>query len=102
MALSGFVSREDRATRLVMTKQGFVTAVRRAPQDYDVFMEGVRLGRAVKFKHWYPEVAGDKRLMWQYGDGSRFPQSTRQAAIEWVVKHHVRTVACAEPHGALA
>lgn len=89
MALNGFVSKEDRATRLVMTLQGFVAVVRRAPQDYDVFRAGVRLGRVVKFKHWYPEVAGDKRLMGQYGDGSRFPQGTRQAAIEWVVKHYV-------------
>lgn len=87
MALNGFVSKEDRATRLVKTARGFVAVVRRAPQDYQVIKDGRTLGRVVKFKHWYPELSGDKCFMGPMGNGSRWPQTTRREAIEWVVRH---------------
>ncbi len=87
MALSGFVSAEDKATRLVMTRAGFVVAIRRRPQHYEIRRDGATLGTVTKFKHWYAERAGDKAFMGPMGDGSRWPQLTRQAAIEWLVRN---------------
>lgn len=89
MALSGFVSSEDKATRLVKTRSGFVVAIRRKPQHYEIRRDGVVLGTVTKFKHWYAERAGHKAFMGPKGDGSRWPQVTRQAAIEWLVKNSV-------------
>lgn len=39
--------------RLVPTKWGLATLERLAPQDYAVFVEGVRMGRVTKFKSWF-------------------------------------------------
>lgn len=87
MALSGFVSAEDRATRLIKTRGGFVAVIRRSPQHYEIRRDGVMLGYVTKFKHWFAERSGNKAFMGPMGDGSRWPQRTRQDAIEWLVKN---------------
>jgi hypothetical protein len=94
MALSGYVTAEQRKCRQVATKKGLVVAYRYAPQDYEIFRNGVVLGRVTKFKHWYPTIQPPHATL---GDGSRWPQKTRQAAIEWVVKHYRRQPSN-EPH----
>ena len=56
MALNGYRSREDRASRLLETVFGLVTIVRIAERDYEVFKEGVRMGRVTKRgRGWYTE-----------------------------------------------
>lgn len=87
MALNGYRSAEDRATRLVMTRAGFVVAIRIKPQHYEIKQDGITFGFVTKFKHWYAERAGDKAFMGPMGSGSHWPQLTRQAAIEWLMKN---------------
>lgn len=87
MPLNGFVSAEDRASRLVMTRSGFVVVIRRKPQHYEVRRDGVTLGVVTKFKHWYAELDGDRSRMEPMGGGSKWPWTTRQAAIEWMLKN---------------
>lgn len=54
VALNGIVSAEERATRLVKTIAGFLTAIRRGPQHYEIRKDGTLLGEVHKFRHWFP------------------------------------------------
>jgi hypothetical protein len=83
MALNGRRTAEDKRSRLVKTTRGFVTVVKCNIEDYDVWQDGVRIGRVTKFRHWYAEAAESHP---ERGNGSRWPKQTRQAAIEWLMK----------------
>lgn len=85
MALSGYVTAEQRRCRLVKTNRGLVTVYQYAPQDYEIWRNGICIGRVTKFKHWFPSILTPHSTL---GDGAKWPQITRQAAIEWVVKHY--------------
>jgi hypothetical protein len=90
VSLTGYVTAEQKNTRLVKKcprRNEWIVVYRRAPQNYVVLCNGNVLGLVTKFKHWYPELTGDKRFMGPMGDGSRWPQKTRAAAIDWILKH---------------
>ena len=83
MALNGYRSGDDKKTRLVKTSHGFVATFKRGIQDYDVYQDGVLIGRVTKFRHWYAEATQPHP---ERGNGSRWPKQTRQAAIEWLMQ----------------
>lgn len=85
MALNGYVTAEQRKCRLVKTSKGLVTVFKLAVEDYEVYVEGVKIGRVFKcIKSWFPDIPEQNATV---GDGGLWPQKTRQAAIEWVMKH---------------
>jgi hypothetical protein len=57
MALNGYRSVADKASRLVETRlAGLVVVTRIAAQDYEIHKDGVRLGRVTKRgRGWYAE-----------------------------------------------
>jgi hypothetical protein len=83
MALNGTRTRDDKRTRLVKTTRGFVAVYKNAIKDYDVYQDGVRIGRVTMFRHWYAEAAVSHP---ERGDGSRWPKPTRHDAIEWLMQ----------------
>lgn len=70
--------------RMVSTSKGLVVAFKLAVGDYEIYVAGNMIGRVRKFKHWYPEVPERDSTL---GNGGKWPQATRKAAIEWVLKH---------------
>lgn len=84
MALNGYVTADQRRSRLVKTSCGFVVAYRRGPQDYDIYRDGNVIGRVTKFKHWYADTG--KKTADRRSNGAFWPKLTRQDAIEWLVK----------------
>lgn len=79
MALNGFVSAEDRATRLVKTSAGFVVAIRRNPQVYEIRRDGVHIGEVRKFRSWFAYSEPPHGMS---GTGNDEPRRTRLDAIE--------------------
>ena len=80
MALKGYRSFEDKATRLLHTSVGFVVAIRKGPQRYEVRKDGVPLGEVHKFKNWFAHEFGTDS---KHGASSE-ALATRKSAIEWL------------------
>lgn len=79
MALNGYRTREDRASRLVKVEEAFVTIVRCGYQRYDVYRDGKQLGTVFKLRSRWDWIGDGVNRIW------RDMHSTRQRALEELI-----------------
>lgn len=69
MALNGYRSKEDKASRLIETDWGLICLYRKSEGEYEIYKDGIRLGGVKKLaKNWIV-------------DGTQILRRTRKDAI---------------------
>lgn len=71
MALTGFRSAEDKASRLMKIEGRLVTVVRVQPQRYDVFKDGKKLGSVFKLRSRWDWDGDGVHRVWRDMHSSR-------------------------------